>query len=101
MPIQFGSKPLIPQPIPDTVALFGTSKSTFAFTQVESTNLESLLQNGHELSPQTYTPEGTHPLLLMFNRVKLQSYMKIERITHELNQVMKFFKLLVIYLEFK
>lgn len=85
MSIQFGSKPLIPQPLPGTVALFGTSKSTFAFTQVESTFLESLLPNGLELAPQTYTPEVTHPLLLMFNRVELQSNMKIERIAREFN----------------
>ncbi len=69
--------------IPGKFPLYGHCNSKFAFTTVEASFVQSLLPAELELAPQSYAPEGFHPLLLMFNDTYLQSNNEISRIAKE------------------
>jgi hypothetical protein len=67
----------------DNVALYGTVKGRFAFIEVDSTFAQSLLPADLELAPQTLSPVGKHPILLLFNRTHLEPNTKLDRIAKE------------------
>lgn len=75
----------ISENLPNDVALFGTVKGRFAFIEIDSVFAQSLLASDLELAPQTFTPSGKHPLLLLFNRTHLEPNFKLERIAKEYN----------------
>lgn len=91
--------------LPGNVALYGTVEGRFAFLQVASDFLQSLLPPDLELAPQTYCPPGTHPLLLMFNKTKLESNSRLERIAQEYKLELKLdyneFIVMLPYVQFK
>ncbi|WP_336517158.1 hypothetical protein [Pollutibacter soli] len=69
--------------IPGKDPLYGNCDSRFAFTIVPDSFAQSLLPPDLELAPQTYTPDGYHPLLLMFNDTWLHSNDNLSRIAAE------------------
>jgi hypothetical protein len=69
--------------LPNDVALFGTVAGKFAFIEVDSGFAQSLLPKDLELAPQSFSPLGKHPLLLMFNRTHLEPNTNLERIAKE------------------
>ncbi|MGN6531311.1 MAG: hypothetical protein ACTHK0_06130 [Ginsengibacter sp.] len=60
--------------------LVGHCQGRFAFCSAASDFLQSLLPDDLVLAPQEYTPEGQHPLLLMFNNTWLKSNPNLRRI---------------------
>jgi hypothetical protein len=85
--------------------LFGKCDGRFALTILDAQFLQSLLPPDLELAPQPYAPEGSHPLLLMFNDTWLQSNDELERITKEyhigLNLHYNEFIVMLPYVQFK
>ena len=71
------------QNLPNDVALYGTVEGKFAFLQVDSGFAQSLLPSDLELAPQSYSPQGQHPMLLLFNRTHLEPNLRLERIAKE------------------
>ncbi len=69
--------------IPGKYPLYGNCDGRFAFTTVDASFAQSLLPPDLELAPQTYAPDGYHPLLLMFNDTWLHSNTDIDRIIKE------------------
>jgi hypothetical protein len=94
-----------PTGLPGNDPLFGTCNGHLAFTTVDATFLQGLLPPDIELAPQTYAPEGLHPLLLMFNDTWLQSNPNLERIAKEYNLELKLhyneFIVMLPYVQFK
>ena len=60
--------------------LKGRCKGMFAFFSEPEIFLQSLLPQELELAPQSYTPPGQHPLLIMFNNTWLTTNANLEKL---------------------
>lgn len=85
--------------------LYGTCNGRFSFTPIKSSMASSLLPSDLELAPQSYTPEGLHPVLFMFNDTKLHTNVFLEKIAKdnhlELNLHYNEFIVMLPYVQFK
>jgi hypothetical protein len=85
--------------------LEGHCQGRFAFFSAASDFLQSLLPDDLVLAPQQYTPEGQHPLLLMFNDTWLKSNLNLERIAAASDSVLNLhyneFIVMLPYVQFK
>lgn len=84
--------------------LTGSAIGQFVFTSAPAPFLQSLLPPDLELAPQTYTPAGYHPLLLMYNDTVLNANPFLQKIAamEDLGFTLKYHEFIVMlpYVQF-
>ena len=85
--------------------LEGHCHGRFAFFSTDSQFLQTLLPDDLVLAPQSYSPPGQHPHLLMFNDTWLKSNLNLERIAAASDSILNLhyneFIVMLPYVQFK
>lgn len=85
--------------------LAGSCEGRFVLTSLSSEFLQSLLPSQLILAPQNYSPEGSHPVMLMYNYTHLQSTEALSKIADMLGLELRLnyneFILMLPFVQFK